>query len=204
MTNNDYSIGIKSLPLIIDTIAVPGISGAIGISSCPGMKTLSTVDVYEERMSSDLESIRKWGASVVLTLVELRELALLGVSDLPDRALSMSLLWLHLPIRNMGLPDEMFEESWRWIGPRLQMLLRDGQRILIHCREGVGRSGIVAARLLIESGIDHTSAMKAVRKARPGSLILNSHEEYCRSLAPSDPSANRFSKCYAMPGSCSV
>lgn len=189
---------------MIDTITVPGLSGAIGISSCPGMKTLSTVDIYEERMSSDLESIRKWGATVVLTLVELRELALLGVSDLPDRALSMSLLWLHLPIRNMGLPDEVFEESWKWIGPRLLNLLKDGKRILIHCKEGIGRSGIVAARLLIESGIDHQTALRAVRKARPGSLILNSHEEYCYTLSPCEPSEKIASRCYAMPGSCSA
>lgn len=202
--NDDYSVEVKSLPLMIDTIAVPGINGAIGISSCPGMKTLSTVDLYDDRIVNDLESVRKWGASVVVTLAELRELSLLGVADLPDRALSMGLLWLHLPIRSMGLPDEMFEENWRWIGPRLQGLLMDGQRILIHCKEGVGRSGLVAARLLIESGIDHVSAMRAVRKARPGSLILSSHEEYCLSLASSEPSVNRASRCYAMPGSRSA
>lgn len=201
---DDISVEVKSLPLMIDTITVPGYSGAIGISSCPGMKTLSTVDLYDDRIINDLESIRKWGATVIVTLLELRELALHGVSDLPDKALSLNLLWLHLPIRNMGLPDEMFEENWRWMGPRLQGLLRDGQRILIHCKEGIGRSGIVAARLMIESGIDHSSAIRAVRKARPGSLILNSHEEYCRSLSPIEPAVNRSSKCYVMSGPCSA
>lgn len=196
---NDYSITVRELPLMIDTVVVPGLTGVIGISSCPGMKPFSTVDLYADRIEFDLDAIRTWGASVVVTLVELRELSLLGVKDLPDRALSMSLLWLHLPIRNMGLPDKVFEDSWQWLGPRLVNLLREGQKVLIHCKEGVGRSGIVAVRLLVESGLDPVTAIRLVRKARPGSLLLNSHEEYCLSLAPPlSVDDNKYPRCYAI------
>jgi protein-tyrosine phosphatase len=48
--------------------------------------------------------------------------------------------------------------------------------------QGVGRSALVAVRLLIEAGFDTDSAIKAVRKARPGSLMLYSQEKYCQSL----------------------
>lgn len=201
--NNEYVIDIKALPLMIDTVAVPGLSGVIGISSCPGMKTFSTLDLYDDRIENDLQSIRSWGAAVVVTLLEMRELAMLGIADLPEKALALNLLWLHLPIKNMALPDEVFEESWKWAGPRLLKLLSEGQRVFVHCREGIGRSGVVAARLLIESGVDPANAMKMVRKSRPGSLMLNSHEEYCKAI--SHPAAdNRSSKCYAMPRSISV
>lgn len=201
--NNEYVIDIKALPLMIDTVAVPGLSGVIGISSCPGMKTFSTLDLYDDRIENDLQCIRTWGAAVIVTLLEIRELAMLGIADLPEKALSQNLLWLHLPIKNMGLPDESFEESWKWAGPRLLKLLSEGQRIFVHCKEGIGRSGVVAARLLIESGVDTVTAMKMVRKSRPGSLMLNSHEEYCHGLSKS-AADNRNSKCYAMPRSISV
>ena len=202
---DEYTIDVKALPLMIDTVKVPTLPGLIGISSCPGMNTFSTLDLYDDRIENDLQSIKSWGASVIVTLLEMRELALLGVVDLPVRALSMNIFWLHLPIRNMGLPDEAFEESWKWAGPKLLNLLGEGQRVFIHCKEGIGRSGIVAARLLIESGTDPETAMKIVRKARPGSLMLNSHEEYCYSLAAkADIDGKTGPRCYAMPRSCSA
>lgn len=202
---DEYSIDVKALPLMIDTVKVPSLPGLIGISSCPGMNTFSTLDLYDDRIENDLQSIKNWGASVIVTLLEVRELAMLGIADLPVKALSMNILWLHLPIRNMGLPDESFEESWKWAGPRLLKLLSEGQRVFIHCKEGVGRSGVVAARLLIESGADPATAMKIVRKARPGSLMLNSQEEYCHSLVDkTDAGENAGSRCYGMPRSCSA
>lgn len=203
--SEEYTIGVKSLPLMIDTVKVPSLPGLIGISSCPGMSTFSTLDLYDDRIDNDLQAIKNWGAAVIVTLLEIRELAMLGIADLPGKALALNLLWLHLPIKNMSLPDSAFEESWKWAGPRLQELLREGQRVLIHCKEGVGRSGIVAARLLIESGVDPATAMKIVRKARPGSLMLNSHEEYCGSLAiNAGANENGAAKCYVMTRSCSA
>lgn len=180
--SDEYSIGVRPLPLMIDTVSVPSLSGLIGISSCPGMKEFSTLDLYDDRIDNDIQCISNWGAAVIVTLLDVREIATIGIASLPEKALARNILWLHLPMSNQGLPDEEFEEKWRWAGSRLLHFLQEGQRILIHCKEGVGRSGIIAARLLIESGIDAESAIKAVRKARPGSLILYSQEKYCYSL----------------------
>lgn len=181
--NYDFAVGVKSLPLKIDTVSVKSLPGKIGISTCPGMKEASTLDLYEDRVDNDLQNICNWGATVIVTLLEAREISILGITDLPEKALAKNLLWLHLPISSTGLPDTDFEEKWRWAGARLLHFLQEGQRILIHCKEGIGRSGIVAARLLIESGIDPDTALKVVRKARPGSLMLYSHEKYCCSFS---------------------
>lgn len=181
---DSYSVKMKKFPLLIDAVAIPGVKGVIGISSCPGMKDESSCfDLYGESMIDDLLSIRNWGAVALVTLLEESEFSFLGVKDLPQRAVTLSLLWLHLPIRNLSIPDKSFEELWSWAGPRLCLLLREGQRVVIHCKEGIGRAGLVAARLLIELGTPPEEAIKAVQKARPGSLQLYSHEKYCQSLA---------------------
>lgn len=201
---DDYAVNVKALPFTIDTVSVPSLSGLIGISHCPGMRLFSTLDLYDDRIENDLQSIRNWGAAVIVTLLDLRELAMLGVADLPDKVHSMNMNWLHLPIRSMELPDETFEEEWKSAGPQLLQLLSEGQRLLIHCKEGIGRSGVVAARLLIEAGVAPATALKLVKKARPGCLMLNSHEDYCYALAPSAaPAADTTSRCYAMPRSVS-
>jgi ADP-ribosyl-[dinitrogen reductase] hydrolase len=45
-------------------------------------------------------------------------------------------------------------------------MLRDGGNIVIHCRGGIGRAGMVAARLLVELGDAPDVAIAKVRVAR--------------------------------------
>jgi len=182
---DEYAIGVRCLPLKIDAISVPLFPGLIGISACPGMKEFSTLDLYDDRIENDLQCISNWGASLVVNLLEMQEIIMLGTAALPARILSRNMAFLHLPMANNLLPDEGFEEDWRSKRSRLLESLRDGGRILIHCKEGIGRSGLVAARLLIESGIDADSAISAVRKARPGSFMFSAQEKYCHSLTAS-------------------
>jgi protein-tyrosine phosphatase len=177
-------VKIKNLPLLIDTLVIPGVKGQIGITSCPGLKDeCSCFDHYGDSMTDDLLTIRNWGATTLVTLLEESELLALGVNDLPRKAIALNLLWIHLPIRNLSIPDEKFDIQWAWAGPRLAQWLREGQRIVIHCKEGIGRAGLIAARLMIELGTLPGNAIKTVQKARPGSLQLYSHEKYCYSLA---------------------
>ncbi len=168
---------------MIDTVTIPGIKGLIGISSCPGMKDESSFDLYGESLIDDLLTIRNWGAVALVTLLEEAEFNQLGVKDLFKRAEELSLVSFHLPVRNLSVPDESFDREWLLVGARLCEMLRNGERIVLHCREGIGRAGVVAARLLIELGLPPEKAIKAVQKARPGSLQLYLHEKYCYSLA---------------------
>ena len=182
---DEYAIGVRSLPLKIDAVAVPSLPGLIGISSCPGMKEFSTLDLYADRIENDLQCISNWGASLVVNLLEMQEIVMLGTAALPAKILTKNMAFMHLPMANSILPDESFEENWRKNRSRLLEALRNGERILVHCKEGVGRSGLVVARLLIESGVDADSAISAVRKARPGSFMFYAQEKYCHSLVAS-------------------
>jgi ADP-ribosyl-[dinitrogen reductase] hydrolase len=80
-------------------------------------------------------------------------------------------VWLHLPIRDLCAPDSVFESEWICAGSRLRGILRGGGRVLVHCRGGIGRAGMIAARLLIELGERPEAAIAAVRAARSPSAI---------------------------------
>ena len=56
--------------------------------------------------------------------------------------------------------------KWATIGPAIHQKHKDGQSIVIHCRGGLGRTGLLAARMLVEAGVEPVLAVTMVRNAR--------------------------------------
>mgnify|MGYP003345722415 CR=1 FL=1 len=52
----------------------------------------------------------------------------------------------------------------------IERLLRAGANVPVHCKGGLGRAGMMAARLLVELGQPADEAIRAVRRARPGAI----------------------------------
>lgn len=133
---------------------------------------------WDRDFSSDLDAIRDWGATAVVTLVEPKELALLRVERLGEEVLRREMLWFHLPIADAAIPDECFERRWEVAGEELCALLRGGRDVLVHCRGGLGRAGMIGARLLVELGTEPTAAIGQVRAVRPGAIETPAQEAY--------------------------
>ena len=176
------SLTSTTSPLRIDAVPVPGTTGRIGMTICPGKKDINLGSFWDRDLVADLEEITWWGASAVVTLMETRELILLQVPHLPGMALKLGLEWHYLPIRDVNVPDELFEELWEESGQRLRQILSEGGRIVLHCRGGIGRTGTIAARLLVEFGVDPEDALRTVRAARPGAVETPAQEEYVMKL----------------------
>ncbi len=113
-----------------------------------------------------------------MTLIEVHEFELLGVTSLAEQVEALGMRWWHLPIRDMDTPDADFESRWREVGDELRSLLSDGFSFVLHCRGGLGRTGTVAARLLVELGSAPALAIEQVRRARPGSIETREQEEF--------------------------
>ena len=88
--------------------------------------------------------------------------------------------WLHLPIPDVSTPGPEFEAEWLEISGHLRSRLDAGANILIHCRGGLGRSGMIAARLLAESGVDAEEAIARVRAVRPRAIETWEQEQWAR------------------------
>ena len=137
---------------------------------------------WERDLDADLRAIMKWGGSSVVTLMEAHELELLRVPDLGEQITRMGLHWWHLPIVDTRVPDAGFERAWNRTGDDLRRRLTAGEGVVIHCRGGLGRTGVLAARLLIEFGDLPETALFKVRRARPGTVENRIQEEYVRGL----------------------
>lgn len=67
---------------------------------------------------------------------------LLGIKSLAHDVRALGMNWVHLPIVDVSIPDSRFEDAWVNDGPKLHDRLDAGEKILIHCRGGLGRTGI--------------------------------------------------------------
>jgi ADP-ribosyl-[dinitrogen reductase] hydrolase len=167
-----------SHPLQIAFVETPG-NGRIGMTFCPGKHDqMAMTGPWARDMRTDIAAIADWGAVALVTLMESHELGMLGVPNLGGMAVSQGLDWYHLPVQDVSVPNVSFEAQWVDAGSALRSRLLAGQSIVVHCRGGLGRTGMVAARLLIELGEKPVMALQRVRAARPGAVETAEQERY--------------------------
>lgn len=144
---------------------------------CPG------APAYDPRaLQRDIETIREWGASALVTLITEREPTPRGPVEIGNASRSAGLQWYWLPIDDMYTPDRTFEAQWEDNGSALRTALLSGERIVLHCRGGLGRTGTIAARLLVELGIEPDTAIARVRAARSGTIETTAQEQHIRNV----------------------
>ncbi len=158
-------------PLQIAEVRASPSHGRIGITFCPGKRDrFARTGAWERDLAIDLDAIAEWGAKLVLTLVEADELAALEVPQLGQEVARRGIEWRHLPIADYSVPTEAFEQAWCTSGREIREMLRQGDDVLLHCKGGLGRAGMIAARLLAELGMDSEEAIRSVRRERKGAI----------------------------------
>lgn len=161
----------------IDRIEVPGTAGWLGLTACPGREP-GLLRGDSVRLAQDLARFSALGAAAVVTLVEQAELEMLGLADLGERVHAAGLHWQHLPIPDFHAPGPAFEGAWPRAAADLHKHLRSGAGVIVHCLAGLGRTGTVASRVLIEAGLTPKQALRRVRATRPGSVQSREQLDY--------------------------
>jgi protein-tyrosine phosphatase len=175
--------------LVINSVALAG-GALLGMSHCPGRHGVDGAGRHWARaLDADLQTIQAWGASAVLSLVEPHEFARLGVPDFAQAIARTPLQWLPVPITDMATPGAATWAAWRTQGPALLQALNEGQRVLVHCAAGLGRTGMLVAKLLVLNGVRADEAIAQVRRARPGTIETDAQAEWVRdgTLTAPDP-----------------
>lgn len=135
-----------------------------------------------EDLPADISVLKAAGVSAVITLLTEEELEENGLRTLGDEVRLHDMHWFHLPIRDFGTPDEAFEAAWPDVLEKLREVMDAGGAVSIHCKGGRGRTGIVAAKLLLAEGGEMDAVTTAVKAARAGALEDPPAMEYLKTL----------------------
>lgn len=103
------------------------------------------------------------GITHVLSLLPDEEAAMLGMGQELDLCAAQGIGFVQYPIVDFGLPDV---DDFRKLIARIVVLLQAGESLAVHCRAGIGRSGMVAACTLVALGLGPNQARLAVSAAR--------------------------------------
>lgn len=163
-------------------ITSPASCSNIGMSICPGkIDALAFSGPCHRDLNEDLQIIKKWGAKRIISLLEKSELEYLQVPNLGEEAQKLGMQW-HLweVIDGSALRErkQASTDPWRKDCALFIREIEDGNKIFIHCRGGLGRTGTLAARLLIEMGLSPRKAIRETREARPGAIETTEQEDY--------------------------
>ena len=100
----------------------------------------------------------------VVSLLEPVEADVLGLAQEAELVAAQSMKFVSFAIPDMGLPA--CGEEFAQLARRLFSQIEAGTNTLIHCRGGIGRSGLLAAAVLLQGGRDIQAAFALVSHMR--------------------------------------
>lgn len=141
------------------TIAeVTAANGVLGICPLPG------VDGDYER---DFRMIEGWAPDLVISMTEPDEMRAVGAEAVGGDLAELGITFHSLPVRDFGAPAPGVQAAWPGVSKKAHAILSGGGRVLVHCRGGCGRSGMVLLRLMVEMGEAPEAALARLRAQRP-------------------------------------
>ena len=143
----------------------------------PGRLLLASRPRGGDWLEDEVAAWRRHGVDTIVSLLtgeEERELDLIHESS---EARKSGLAFLSYPIPDRGVPCNT-STFFDLLG-RIHRELQQGKNVLVHCRQGIGRTGLIAASLLVRDGMDPEIAMEQISKTRGVHVPETAEQESC-------------------------
>ncbi|MEZ8628464.1 cyclin-dependent kinase inhibitor 3 family protein [Vibrio splendidus] len=151
--------------------------GALVLTPCPGTK--------EATLDASLAQLKEQGVEAIVTALDDHELASKDVAALGEKTRALGMQWFQIEIEDDGAPGADFAAKWQAASPALHQVVDNGGKVAMHCMGGSGRTGLLAAHLLLEKSWDMSKIVQEVQALRPGAFTKPIQVEYINGVANS-------------------
>ena len=107
---------------------------------------------------------RDAGINMVVSLLEPEEAAQLDLESEASAVASSGLTFKAFPIPDRGVPAS--RDAVAQLTRAMIDALSKGENVVVHCRQGIGRSSMMVAATLLTVGVDLLDALAAIKKSR--------------------------------------
>ncbi len=181
---DEYLMTSETHPIYADFVPEEHtkVSGRLGMTFAPGMKTSARRRRWERELEADLRALREeYGADVLVSVLEEHEYGSYGIPELLEQDLIGGLEVLRFAIEDMNVPKEAEAREYEKLIRSIVGRMREGKNVVVHCRGGLGRTGTVAACVLVTlEDYSADEAIGSVRSARRGAVQTAEQEEFVR------------------------
>jgi len=115
-------------------------------------------------LEDDVKAWRLVHINIVVSMLTHEENRELKIEREAESSRKQGIDFRSFPIIDRSTPDR-YEDVLK-IVMKLEDALNHGQNVVVHCRQGIGRSAILAASILVHAGINVDDSFKLVEKAR--------------------------------------
>jgi protein-tyrosine phosphatase len=115
-------------------------------------------------LENDIANWKRAHVNTVLSLLTPDEEQHFDLRDEAGEARKQGMDFISFPISDRHVPKS--EAKLAEVLDRIAGDLSSGKNVLIHCRQGIGRSGLAAACLLVKKGMSPGAAVELVSTAR--------------------------------------
>jgi len=117
-----------------------------------------------EWLTDEIAGWNRLGVQTVVSLLEPNEVRELDLADEESLCLAANLKYVSFPIPDRGVPSNVVEFARLVL--EIEQRLRSGESVAVHCRAGIGRSGLLGACILDAFGVDPIAAFGMLSRAR--------------------------------------
>lgn len=130
----------------------------------PGRLAIASRPRGGDWLTDEIASWRTAGIDTVLSLLTPEEERDLDLRSEAHEAKARGMEFVSFPVADRQVPSS--EAKVSTVLEKLDADLSFGKNIVVHCRQGIGRSGLIAACLLVMKGLDPEAAVKRLSSAR--------------------------------------
>jgi predicted protein tyrosine phosphatase len=115
-------------------------------------------------LADETRTWREAGIDMVVSLLEPEEEAQLVLTGEAAAAAASGVEFRPFPIPDRGVPAS--REKVAELAGGIVAALETGRNVAVHCRQGIGRSALIAGGVLVAAGQDPNTAFKTIEESR--------------------------------------
>lgn len=115
-------------------------------------------------LEDEIKNLSVQHIDTLVSLLEEKEIKELELEEEENYCRQFGINFINFPIRDFSVPEEI--SQFIILIDDINMRLKNGESIVIHCWMGIGRSSLLAAGILVRNGIEAEKAFELISAER--------------------------------------